>query len=353
MSLSHAGTTTNNPIHVVLTNIKVRRLGRHNIERPVNSYIETASSRTRHAAVSADSTQTRSSSKRSFEGLAHYRSRALTSAGPLIFGGAVCLLLLAAWINRDTGVLNAEEGIGYWLGIAGTAMMLLLVGYPLRKRFKIFSRLGKVAIWFRAHMVLGILGPALIILHSNFNLGSLNSRLALLTMSIVVMSGIVGRYLYAKVHRGLYGQHLLIRDVTSDIVALEIDLGRRLGDNAEIAHELNRFSQTIDHTSSLVREAATALATSFRTRSSRRRILRYANASFGSAVQQGRMTRRAARNAVKKIDAELLLFFAAVNQAQRLVIFDRLFGLWHHLHMPLFVLLALTVTIHIVAVHLY
>ena len=48
-------------------------------------------------------------------------------------------------------------------------------------------------------MVLGILGPTLIILHSNFKIGSLNSRLALFTMLVVVASGIVGRYLYSQV----------------------------------------------------------------------------------------------------------------------------------------------------------
>lgn len=80
--------------------------------------------------------------------------------------------------------------------------MLLLILYPLRKRFRILHGLGRVTSWFRIHMVLGILGPTLIILHSNFKIGSLNSRLALFTMLVVVASGIVGRYLYSQVHKG-------------------------------------------------------------------------------------------------------------------------------------------------------
>ena len=319
----------------------------------MNSYIETAPARPKQAPRHSGGARARVAKRRSIDNLTHYRSRALTSAGPLLFATVVISILVTAWAHRNQGYLNAEEGVGYWLGIAGTAMMLLLVGYPLRKRFKVFSRLGKVSGWFRAHMVLGILGPALIVLHSNFKLGSMNSRLALLTMSIVVASGIIGRYLYAKVHRGLYGQHLVVQDVMSDIEALETDLGRQLSNNPEIAKELQRFSKAIDHRSSLLRETVAVFATSVNTRVSHTKILRHVKESLRRAVSEGRLTRGARRTTLKKINAELRLFFAAVNQAQRLVMFDRIFGLWHHLHMPLFLLLALTVTIHVVAVHLY
>ena len=57
---------------------------------------------------------------------------------------------------------------------------------------------GKVPTWFRSHMVLGIVGPALIIFHSNFHAHSLNASVALFFMLTIVASGIIGRYLFAK-----------------------------------------------------------------------------------------------------------------------------------------------------------
>ena len=43
--------------------------------------------------------------------------------------------------------------------------------------------------WFRLHMLLGIAGPVLIIFHSNFKLGALNSNVAFITMLVVATSG--------------------------------------------------------------------------------------------------------------------------------------------------------------------
>jgi hypothetical protein len=62
---------------------------------------------------------------------------------------------------------------------------------------------------------------------------------------------------------------------------------------------------------------------------------------------------RQRRAHMRAVEDHLMFYFAAAAKAARLAIFERLFALWHVLHMPLFILLALTVVIHIVAVHLY
>ena len=62
-------------------------------------------------------------------------------------------------------------------------------------------------------MVFGVLGPTLILFHSNFSFGSTNSTVASLAMASVVLSGLIGRYLYARVHNGLYGQKAAVREL--------------------------------------------------------------------------------------------------------------------------------------------
>ena len=58
-------------------------------------------------------------------------------------------------------------------------MMLLLFSYPLRKYVRALQGLGKVKWWFWFHLVLGIGGPWLILVHSTFHIGSLNAGVAL------------------------------------------------------------------------------------------------------------------------------------------------------------------------------
>ncbi len=284
----------------------------------------------------------------------HYLVRPILRLGPLAFSLTVLGVLVAAWVQRDEGHLTAESGAGYWLGICGAIIMLMLVAYPLRKRAKALHRVGRVANWFRLHMILGIIGPALVILHTNFKLGSLNSRLALLTMLVVVASGIAGRYLYSKVHKGLYGSQAVLRDVLADVMALKSGLGISLAGNTAISHELERYTPNRKAgTRTLAASIATVTLAGARTRTSRRLILREVSSQLKSAKGRQRITRRQSKSQMREIDSHLKIYFAAVKKAERLQFYERVFGLWHHLHLPLFVLLALTVTLHIIAVHLY
>lgn len=61
-----------------------------------------------------------------------------------------------------------------------------------------------------------------------------------------------------------------------------------------------------------------------------------------------RLARRVARR-VALIDAHL----ASVQRLAQLAVFERLFSLWHVLHVPLFWLLVASAIAHVVAVHMY
>ena len=101
--------------------------------------------------------------------------------------------------------ISPQHGLGYALGITGGSMMLLLLLYPLRKRVRWLNFMGKMTLWFRAHMVMGVLGPVLVLFHANFRSGATNSNVALACMLVVSGSGLFGRYFYTKIHHGLYG----------------------------------------------------------------------------------------------------------------------------------------------------
>ena len=284
---------------------------------------------------------------------AHYLTRPLLRLSPLAFGAAIIATIALAFSNRNEGYLTAESGVGYWLGISGALIMLTLILYPLRKRYKFLHGIGKVANWFRLHMVLGILGPALVVLHTNFKLGSLNSQLALFTMLIVVASGIIGRYLYSKVHKGLYGSQAQLREVVDDLSVLKDGLGASFSGLESVAKELARYVPDELRPPSFAKGITSALFSGARTRASRRRILGLARHYLDRAPHLQDLSRRQRRHQLRDIDQQLGLYFTVVKKAERLAFFERIFGLWHHLHVPLFVLLTLTVVLHVIAVHRY
>ena len=109
--------------------------------------------------------------------------------------------------------ISPQRGLGYALGIVGGSMMLLLLLYPLRKRVKWLGFMGRMTLWFRVHMVLGVLGPLLVLFHANFHTGATNSNVALACMLVVSGSGLFGRYFYAQIHNGLYGRRATLNEL--------------------------------------------------------------------------------------------------------------------------------------------
>ena len=114
---------------------------------------------------------------------------------------------LDAHINLKPGGIR-----GHGLGMIGTFMMLLLLLYSLRKRFSVFRNLGAISRWLDLHIFMGIMGPLLIILHSSFKLNGIVS-ISFWSMIAVALSGVLGRYIYAQIPRGIRGNELGLQEV--------------------------------------------------------------------------------------------------------------------------------------------
>ena len=121
-----------------------------------------------------------------------------------VFFLMIAALIAGGWIFKDQLTIEAEEGIGYWLGIAGVSCVGLLLLYPVRKRIPGLRFIGSVPAWFHLHMALGLVAPTLILYHAGFRTGSVNAAVALVSMLVVAGSGLLGRMLYVRIHRTLH-----------------------------------------------------------------------------------------------------------------------------------------------------
>jgi hypothetical protein len=123
---------------------------------------------------------------------------------------ALCVYGLSYYIlSADARLLSPRHdalkpsgSIGNALGIVGGVLLLLMYLYPLRKKWKWLSRKGKTKNWLDYHILMGLVGPVLITFHSSFKLSGV-AGCAYWCMIAVVLSGIVGRYLYGRIPRKL------------------------------------------------------------------------------------------------------------------------------------------------------
>lgn len=276
--------------------------------------------------------------------------RVATLAGYLF----VCASIGLMWSVREQNLIRAEDGAGYWLGIVGATLMLLLLVYPLRKRVRALARLGSVRFWFRTHMIFGVLGPLLVLFHSNFKLASLNGKVAMLCTLIVASSGIVGRYLYAKIHHGMYGQRATLASLQAESRSESKGSTRSPAVVSLIDEFLRPYEQRVLEQSAQVLPSLLAvLVTPFR-------VMRLQHRLKG-AIREA-IDSKAAESCVVAEHRERLLRVAETHLARRLATyrklaqvsgFERLFGLWHVVHFPLFLVMVLAAILHVIAVHAY
>jgi hypothetical protein len=110
------------------------------------------------------------------------------------------------WTLKPGGTL------GLRFGMAGLTMMTVMHLYSVRKRLRPLRRLGVLARWLDLHILLGILGPLFVVLHSSFKVGGLVA-ISFWSMVAVALSGVFGRYLYLKVPRARSGEELTLAEV--------------------------------------------------------------------------------------------------------------------------------------------
>lgn len=249
--------------------------------------------------------------------------------------------------------VSAQSGLGYALGIIGGSMMLLLLVYPLRKRFPALRFIGSVPQWFRIHMILGVTGPICILFHCGFSLGATNSNVALVSMLVVAGSGIVGRYFYFKIHHGLYGRKATLTELQAGAQALKAH-NPALPILPELVARIEREEHRLLSISGLSALAAFApFVVALRTAGAQRRLRGYARSTIrAAATRSPTLAAQCARleNAVLSYADRRL---AATRRVAEFRIYERLFSLWHVLHLPLFFMLLASGVTHVIAVNVY
>ena len=278
-----------------------------------------------------------------------------TRQSPAFYGYSFTLIAIGiGWLLRDQALISPEDGVGYWLGIIGGSMMLVLLLYPMRKRIRALRFLGRTTHWFKIHMILGVLGPVLVLFHSNFQLGSFNSRIALYCMLAVAGSGVIGRHIYARIHVGLYG------DKTS-LAELRLQLTSSLEQSEGMTSFLPKFSAQLQGLSEEVQ--GDAITGSLSTSASLGWAVRKYVVWFGlRRTARKEIAVRAAASAAVAANVEKLQeassayirsFVRLVGRVAQFTLYERLFSLWHVLHMPLFFMMIISALLHVLAVHMY
>lgn len=282
------------------------------------------------------------------------RAFSIVAADTLVYLG-LGLLVWLTWRVSGLGWFASGDDVGYWVGVAGGVMMLLLLIYPLRKNFKFAQHWGSMRAWFFLHMFLGIGGPTLILLHSTYRIGSLNGGVAFFSMLIVAASGIIGRFLYVRVHRNLRIEKAQLDELRSKVRLDQTEVRSRLAFAPNVEILLRDFE---------ARERAASQAGVFALARKTLclpldrwilylRCMQEIKDPLRKLAQHGNWTPEEFRRRERKAKILVHTYSHAVVRVAQQASYARLFSLWHVAHIPFVYLLVGSAIIHVLAVHMY
>ena len=276
-----------------------------------------------------------------------------TSGSPSLPGRLLAFVLvgLSMWVAYKVATekyYTPRSNFGFYLGVVGSVMMLLMLAYPLRKHVHCMHRWGALKNWFRIHMIMGIVGPILVLFHSTFHLRSTNATVALFSMLGVVISGIIGRFVYTKIHYGLYGRRATLGKIQAEFAGHSNDAKSRL----HFAPRVEQWLQSFERDSMQLDRSFTSHLISPLTIGLKRSILAYR-----CAHELRRILKTERHPEFRGWASEAIhLTSSYLRECERVAQFstyERFFSLWHMLHIPLIYILAACTIFHIVAVYMY
>jgi hypothetical protein len=237
-----------------------------------------------------------------------------------------------AWLTGLSSGHPVGPGLG-WLGLL--LMLMTETIYTFRKRVRRF-RFGQLQLWLSFHIITGIVGPWVALLHTGFSFRGL-AGLAMVLTVLVVISGFIGRYIYTAVPRTMAGTVASRKELLAQMAKLQRELEHWLTTQPDTVRTLITPYYL---TTSLPEVTDLALLTRFwnswHAKRQRQRLLHLLTFSEQQKVAE--------LEAFLRRRQELDWQIASLKTAQRLL------RLWHQIHVPLGLTLFTTIAIHIGAV---
>lgn len=228
-------------------------------------------------------------------------------------------------------VLKPNGLIGHGLGIIGSLLMLFGVGiYMLRKRVKAFYRLGVLKHWLELHIFMCTLGPILVLFHTSFKFGGIVS-ISFWSMVAVVLSGVIGRFIYVQIPRTIQGEELSLnqlRELTDKIHDNMISNFQLTSEVINKIEEKNRVEYKLNFTI-FIKEFLKGFFINYEVKN----YLKKLNVSSKT---------------IEEISKSIKQQFIINRKIKYLKTMQKYFRYWHIVHLPFAIIMLIIMIIHVI-----
>jgi hypothetical protein len=226
---------------------------------------------------------------------------------------------------------------GHGLGIIGTLMMIVGVGvYMLRKRYRKFFNVGYLKHWLEFHIFLCSVGPVLVLYHTAFKFGGIVS-VSFWSMVLVVLSGVVGRFIYLQIPRSIQGQELSINDLNSMKEELALKIRSVLSEDSATLAGFERISSSDRYKSF---KLSTSIGFFIKDYFSTKQLIRL----FRKRMKILGLNKSEREELIEAAKSEIVI----ARRIALLRTFQKLFHWWHIFHLPFAISMFVIMVIHVI-----
>lgn len=238
------------------------------------------------------------------------------------------------YFHPSNETLKPSGILGHGFGIIGSLFMILGVSlYMLRKRFRVFHRIGILKHWLEFHIFLCTLGPILVLFHTSFKFGGIVA-ISFWSMVAVFLSGVIGRFIYLQIPRTIEGRELSL----SEVQELKGELSQNLPESLQLDAESKKIIEDSISAKAQIGRGG-LLSGFFRKLREDRKSLRLVR----SAVKKNNLSKEQQKQVIALVKSEMSLN----RRIERLTTMQNLFKYWHVAHLPFALVMLIIMIIHV------
>ena len=238
--------------------------------------------------------------------------------------------------------LKPSGVVGHGLGIIGSLMMIFgVASYMLRKRKPKLFGFGYLKHWLEFHIFLCTVGPVLILYHTAFKFGGIVS-VSFWSMTAVVLSGVVGRFIYIQIPRSIQGNELEIEDINTISTNLTSKLKSEFGINGKFSERLETISFAHDYKNASLGRSFMLI---FKNYFSSLFILR----KIYKEINNMNLTKGKAKRVKNLVKSKIVLS----RRIGMLRTMQKFFKYWHIIHLPFAIVMFVIMFIHVIVTILF
>lgn len=234
--------------------------------------------------------------------------------------------------------LRPSGYIGQTAGIISLLIFVFLWLYPLRKKYRWLGFTGTMARWLDGHVGLALILPFLAAVHASWRFEGVIG-LGYLSMIVVALSGIAGRYLYVHIPRSATGLELTAEEIAAERQGLMAEIAKATGLPVAQVEAVLRSDPTPIEGAGILGTFKRMVTDDVARWRAARALRRACESTYGAIRPNRKTVRRVLQLAHKEM--------SLTQQARMLAATQRLFRYWHVAHRPFAITALVAVLVHV------